>query len=158
MGDEDQLTTSEKITIGCHALPSQPWQWCLRPSACQLNFHPHDSIPCLYSQQRRYSDFPFQILSHFHTSSFWHISCRIFHLFFFAHRSCMGFSSAWILLSHEILVTSLILSSVLTHHNRFLSLLYKVYFYPWFRETSHIGGRQKERARRWERELWNAVF
>lgn len=92
---------------------------------CLLNYHPHGSVLCLYPQNWSHSDFPFQTRSHFHTSSLWYIAHQIFHPFFFPHRCGMGFPSAWVLLSHEILVTRITLSSALMHHKKFYTYCVK---------------------------------
>lgn len=119
----------KEIAIDCHSMPSQSWHWCLCPSPCLLTFYPHDSVPCLYSPELESIWFPFS--NSFPFSYFLvmlYSSCQIFHPFFFPHRCCMSFPSTWVVLSHEILVTRIILSRALIHHKKFYTYCVKSTF------------------------------
>lgn len=83
-------------------------------------------------------------------------SCQLFHPFFFPHRCGMGFPSAWVLLSREILVTRITLWSALIHHKK----LYTYYVKSTFIQGSkklNVWRRENARVRRWG-VLWTAVI
>lgn len=71
-------------------------------------------------------------------------SCQIFHPFFFPHRCGMGFPSAWVLLSHEILVTRIILSSALIHHKKFYTYCVKSTFIQGSKNSMYEEERMQE--------------